>query len=69
MDTVVDRLIRYAKVFSESDYYGQAGTPSNPAEFDMANLLVDELHGLGVDNAFVDPHCYGGAWLPATPGY
>ena len=69
MDTVVDRLIRYAKVFSESDYYGQAGTPSNPAEFDMANLLVDELHGLGVDNAFVDAHCYVYAWLPATPGY
>ena len=69
MDTVVDRLIRYAKVFSESDYYGQSGTPSNPAEFDMANLLVDELHGLGVDNAFVDEHCYVYAWLPATPGY
>ena len=69
MDTVVDRLVRYAKVFSESDYYGQSGTPSNPAEFDMANLLVDELHGLGVDNAFVDEHCYVYAWLPATPGY
>ncbi len=69
MDTVVDRLIRYAKVFSESDYYGQSGTPSNPAEFDMARLLVDELHGLGVDNAFVDAHCYVYAWLPATPGY
>ena len=41
MDTVVNRLIRYAKVFSESDYYGQSGTPSNPAEFDMANLLVE----------------------------
>ena len=54
MDTVVNRLIRYAKVFSESDYYGQSGTPSNPAEFDMANLLVEELHGLGIDNAFVD---------------
>ena len=69
MDTVVDRLIRYAKVYSESDYYGQSGTPSNPAEFDMARLLVDELHGLGVDNAFVDAHCYVYAWLPATPGY
>lgn len=68
MDTVVNRLIRYAKVFSESDYYGQSGTPSNPAEFDMANLLVEELHGLGIDNAFVDETCYVYATIPATPG-
>ena len=68
MDTVVNRLIRYAKVFSESDYYGQSGTPSNPAEFDMANLLVEELHGLGIDNAFVDETCYVYATIPATAG-
>lgn len=65
---VVNRLIRYAKVFSESDYYGQSGTPSNPAEFDMANLLVEELHGLGIDNAFVDETCYVYATIPATAG-
>ena len=69
MDTVVDRLVRYAKVYSESDYYGQSGTPSAQREFDMANLLVEELHGLGIDNAFVDEHCYVYAWIPATPGY
>lgn len=69
MDTVVDRLVRYAKVYSESDYYGQSGTPSAQREFDMANLLVEELRGLGIDNAFVDEHCYVYAWVPATPGY
>lgn len=69
MDTVVDRLVRYAKIYSESDYYGQPGTPSAQREFDMANLLVEELHGLGIDNAFVDQHCYVYAWVPATPGY
>ena len=68
MDTVVDRLVRYAKVYSESDYYGQSGTPSAQREFDMANLLVEELHGLGIDNAFVDEHCYVYARIPATPG-
>ena len=69
MDMVVDRLVRYAKIYSESDYYGQPGTPSAQREFDMANLLVEELRGLGIDNAFVDQHCYVYAWLPATPGY
>lgn len=68
MDTVVNRLVRYAKVYSESDYYGQSGTPSAQREFDMAQLLVEELHGLGIDNAFVDDTCYVYGWLPATPG-
>lgn len=68
MDTVVSRLIRYAKIYSESDYYGQPGTPSAQREFDMANLLVEELHGLGVENAFVDDKCYVYASIPATPG-
>lgn len=69
MDTVVNRLVRYAKVYSESDYYGQSGTPSAQREFDMARLLVEELHGLGIDNAFVDDTYYVYGWVPATPGY
>lgn len=52
MDTVVDRLIRYAKVYSESDYHaGRTVTPSTDRQFDMAKLLVEELHGLGIENA------------------
>ncbi|MFR3922323.1 MAG: hypothetical protein ACLTYN_10525 [Dysosmobacter welbionis] len=32
MDTVVDRLIRYAKVYSESDYHaGRTVTPARTA--------------------------------------
>ena len=55
MDTVVDRLIRYAKVYSESDYHaGRTVTPSTDRQFDMAKLLVEELHG-----ATSTPH-----WMP-----
>ena len=69
MDTVVDRLIRYAKVYSESDYHaGRAVTPSTQRQFDMGRLLVEELHALGIDNAFVDDTCYVYGWIPATPG-
>ena len=53
MDTVVDRLIRYAKVYSESDYHaGRTVTPSTDRQFDMAKLLVEELR----------------AWASKTPG-
>ena len=69
MDTVVDRLIRYAKVYSESDYHaGRAVTPSTDRQFDMARLLVEELRGLGIENARYDDKCYVYATLPATPG-
>lgn len=70
MDTVVNRLIRYAKVYSESDYHAdRSTTPSTQRQFDMAHLLVEEMHGLGIANAFCDEKCYVYGWVPATPGY
>ena len=69
MDNVIARLMRYAKVWSESDYHANRGTtPSTDRQFDMARLLVEELHGLGIDNAFMDDTCYVYASVPATPG-
>lgn len=68
MHRVVERLMRYVKVYSESDPHGLPGTPSAEREFEIARLLVDELHTLGVENAFVDSFCYVYATLPATPG-
>ena len=46
MDTVVDRLIRYAKVYSESDYHaGRTVTPSNMC---IRDRLHDLCHGVRV---------------------
>ena len=66
MDTVVDRLIRYAKVYSESDYHaGRTVTPSTDRQFDMAKLLVEELHGLGIENARYDESATSTPpWMP-----
>jgi len=70
MDTVVNRFIRYTKVYSESDPNTPADAiPSSERQFDMARLLVEELHSLGADDAFVDGKCYVYAHIPATPGY
>lgn len=69
MDNVVDRLIRYAKIYTESDYHAPAdAAPSTRCQFDLAHLLVEELRGLGVDNARCDETCYVYATIPATPG-
>ncbi len=62
-----ERLLKYARVYTTSD--PQSGThPSTARQFDLARLLVEEMKGLGVENAFVDEHCYIYGSLPATEG-
>lgn len=70
MDTVVARLMRYAKIHSESDYHAnRPATPSTDCQFDLARLLVEELQALGLTDARVDEFCYVYATVPATAGW
>ena len=62
-----ERLLEYARVYTTSD--PTSGThPSTARQFDLARRLADELHGLGVEDARVDEHCYVYGSLPATEG-
>ena len=64
-ENVKNRFLKYVKIDTQSS--GETGThPSTAKQFDLANLLVDELHSLGVQNAFVDEHCYVYASLDAN---
>jgi tripeptide aminopeptidase len=40
--------------------------PSTRGQFDLANILVDELKGLGISDAYVNEHCYVFATLPSN---
>ena len=62
-----ERLLKYVQVDTPSD--PQSGkTPSSDCQFALANLLVEELKALGVENAEVDEKCYVYATIPATEG-
>ena len=62
-----ERLLKYAKVYTTSD--PESGThPSAAREFDLAHLLVEEMKSIGIEDAFVDEHCYVYGSIPATPG-
>ena len=62
-----ERLLQYVRVHTTSD--PNSGThPSSARQFDLARMLVEELKTLGVEDAFVDEHCYVYGTLPATPG-
>ncbi len=65
---VVARLIRYARVDTQSDR-GSDGTrhPSTPGQLDLLHLLIEELHGLGLTDAALDEEQgFVFATLPAT---
>lgn len=65
---VIGRLMRYMQVPTPSNPDNEAEVPSNPEEHALADLLAEELRGLGVEDAASDEHAYVMAHVPASPG-
>lgn len=62
-----ERLLQYVKINTKSDE--TTGTiPSTACQFDLANLLVEEMKAMGIEDAHVDNQCYVYGHIPATPG-
>jgi len=64
-ETALDKFLRYAQIDTQSQD-GTGTTPSTEKQFDLANLLVKELKGMGVPNVEIDDHCYVYASIPAN---
>lgn len=62
---LIERLIRYAKVETQSAYEGET-CPSTPGQLDLGRLLVEELKELGLSDAAMDANGYVMATLPAN---
>lgn len=62
-----ERLIQYAKVHTASAEEA-AQVPSTKRQFDLANLLAQEMKDLGVHDVHVDEHCYVYGRIPASHG-
>jgi tripeptide aminopeptidase len=60
--TVLEKFIRYIKIDTQSDDHSKT-YPSTSKQFDLAELLVEELHELGLSDANVDRNCYVTATL------
>ncbi len=65
MHPVVERFIRYIKIDTQSGRKAES-FPSTQKQFNLANLLVEELKELGLEDAAVDQFGYVTATLPAT---
>lgn len=63
--SVVDRFIRYAKIYTESDPASDT-FPSTSRQLDLARLLVEELKQIGLQDVSLDENGYVMATLPAN---
>ncbi|BDH60075.1 peptidase T [Lysinibacillus sp. PLM2] len=64
-EKVIERLIRYAKIDTQSDFESNS-TPSTNKQFDLLNLLKEELEAIGLTEITLDANGYLFATLPAN---
>lgn len=61
---VKEKFLRYIQVETTSDERSDT-CPSTPGQWELARMLVEELHAMGVSDAKVDGNCYVTAHIPA----
>lgn len=64
-ETVIERLVRYAKVDTQSDF-NSTTTPSTEKQFDLLHMLKDELATVGLTDISLDENGYLFATLPSN---
>ncbi len=65
MQQIIDRFIGYVKIDTQSDP-GSETTPSTEKQWVLADLLVDELIHIGMEDVTIDDKGYIMATLPST---
>ena len=60
---VIPRFLRYVRVCTTSDRHVEE-TPSTPGQWELAQLLAEELKALGLAEVEITKHCYVLARLP-----
>lgn len=68
MSDVVERFLRYCEVSSQSDPATAQKVPSTESQFDIANVVANDLRELGALDVNVDEHAYVTAKWPASEG-
>ena len=67
-DKVRERFIRYARINTQSAN-GVQDTPTTRRQFDLAEMLAEELREIGVPDVFLDEeHCVVYGSIPSNTG-
>jgi len=62
---IIDRFVGYVTIDTESDPNSDT-TPSTAKQWDLANMLVDELKAIGLSDVSIDKNAYIMATLPSN---
>lgn len=62
---IIDRFTSYVKVDTQSDASSES-TPSTPGQITLANMLVEELKQVGLEEVTIDDNGYVMATLPSN---
>lgn len=68
MQHLIDRFIKYITIDTQSDPENPA-FPSSDNQWNLANLLVEELKKIGLEDVTIDNQCYVMATLPSNLEY
>ena len=63
-----ERLLKYVEVYTVSDENSDTH-PTTLRQFDLANILVEEMKELGIQDVKLDDNCYVYGYIPAIKGY
>ena len=63
-----ERFLNYVPVWTTSDETSET-VPSAERELKLAEMLVEEMKGIGISDARMDDKGYVYGHIPATPGY
>ncbi|HSP22875.1 MAG TPA: peptidase T [Planococcus sp. (in: firmicutes)] len=65
IETLIERLVRYAKIDTQSDFENNE-TPSTPGQWDLLSELENEMNHIGLQEVGMDEHGYLFGTLPAN---
>ncbi|MBO5975612.1 MAG: peptidase T [Oscillospiraceae bacterium] len=62
-----ERFLKYVQINTASSETSET-TPSTACQFDLSNLLAEEMREIGVSEVYVDEHAYVYGVIPASEG-
>ena len=63
-----ERFLRYIAISTPSNEQNAEHTPSSPCQFELADLLAQDMRDIGFANVRRTDNCFVYGDLPATPG-
>ena len=68
LNDAIERFLRYVKIWTTTDEFAESA-PSTKNQFDLANILVEELKTLNLRDIVLDDFGFVYANLPPSEGF